>query len=1105
MLCPHCQNEVSPTAVYCVHCGQTVGGDEPERDYLYEAFISYRHIPQDQRVARRIQRAIEGRALPKGLRDAAGRARLGKCFRDEDELPTDASLNTMITDALERSRWLIVVCSPAMRESRWCAQEVKTFCELHGRDRVLLALSAGEPEEAFPLILQSRAVVLPDGAIVDEPFEPIAADLREGTGKHFSAEALRLVAPLMGCGYDDLRQRVRMRRARLISSVAAAIAAVSVAFGAFSYSQQLQIDANYQASLRNQSAYLATESSDLLTTGDRMQAVQVSYESLPVGDHASRPYVPAAQVALADALQVYPMDGQWHPCYARLFDQALYLHDVIAAPDGSHCAATDTEGTLFLWNTVSGELKQIEAPDHEDDFINVSDPCFVDDGLICSYDSLIVRYDSETGETLETVDVEELYDRSQWPAFTSDYDTLAVSGDGRQAALVGDFSFDNAGIVIYDMSSQKLVQTVQLELPEDVEVNYLDDEHVASFDADASHLIVAQGPLVISLDVATGEATIRVSENGVVSDLQVIDDAVIIGFCKAKGEDGGVFDTSVRALDPVTLEERWTYQLDGQESYYHAVAVLSSRIRRPLPTFQGMVDLEGARGLLVTIGGTVRLLSPETGDSTIDCEVGTALVGAGITRIAQVNGYGYENGLYLVLATVDGELLTHSLDRDIDIASDSGHQTSTGDITLDQARMFSCGDTPYLVTKSGSQNGHVVTWRCDHLQKLPGYEETADPIGSLITRSADGTYLASDSWYDSDGDVVRVFDATTLSSGATISPSEGATSATLCFSDAYDDLLYAVESDFDTITLRSYDAATGACAGEVRGLLSDPFDLEECEEILRSHEGKLHLLCLEDEGGAERVVLRTVDARTLEEQASLELDTGDEYFYAIGLHVTAVTSELFVCEQGNHLLVWSRADGSSVDCDLARVVLGDEYLLVANPEGSAVLVASAGALRCYGASGSLQWERPFRMRYEGFLSYTPDGRIVCEDRSGELMLVDAATGETIASDPTSYYLKGISWFSADGTRLYAQAREATDTSGFRSLLVIRLDPDEFGIETAAYYANALTPDAERLICSSNEGSYTLPLWSLEDLAARAEEITAGHELTDAERRLYHLQ
>lgn len=55
--------------------------------FIYEAFISYRHLPKDTTVVKRVQRAIEGFSIPAALRQAAGRSKLGKVFRDEDELP----------------------------------------------------------------------------------------------------------------------------------------------------------------------------------------------------------------------------------------------------------------------------------------------------------------------------------------------------------------------------------------------------------------------------------------------------------------------------------------------------------------------------------------------------------------------------------------------------------------------------------------------------------------------------------------------------------------------------------------------------------------------------------------------------------------------------------------------------------------------------------------------------------------------------------------------------------------------------------------------------------------------------------------------------------
>ena len=55
--------------------------------FMYEAFISYRHLPKDTAVAKRVQWAIEDFSIPVALRQEAGRPKLGKAFRDEDELP----------------------------------------------------------------------------------------------------------------------------------------------------------------------------------------------------------------------------------------------------------------------------------------------------------------------------------------------------------------------------------------------------------------------------------------------------------------------------------------------------------------------------------------------------------------------------------------------------------------------------------------------------------------------------------------------------------------------------------------------------------------------------------------------------------------------------------------------------------------------------------------------------------------------------------------------------------------------------------------------------------------------------------------------------------
>ena len=58
---------------------------EEERKYC--AFISYRHKDLDKSVAKKIHSMIERYTLPSELRGGWGSKKLGKVFRDEEELP----------------------------------------------------------------------------------------------------------------------------------------------------------------------------------------------------------------------------------------------------------------------------------------------------------------------------------------------------------------------------------------------------------------------------------------------------------------------------------------------------------------------------------------------------------------------------------------------------------------------------------------------------------------------------------------------------------------------------------------------------------------------------------------------------------------------------------------------------------------------------------------------------------------------------------------------------------------------------------------------------------------------------------------------------------
>ena len=192
----------------------------------FAAFISYRHVEPDRTWAKWLHTSLETYRVPGRLRAERDLPpRLGRVFRDEEELPASADLNQEIVTALERSRFLIVICSPRTPDSQWVNKEVERFRELGRHDRILALLIEGEPSQAFPRALCEirRRVVDAQGMSTEqiEAVEPLAADVREsGRGGHRLQKRnarLRLVACLLDVRYDDLVRREQERRLRQLA------------------------------------------------------------------------------------------------------------------------------------------------------------------------------------------------------------------------------------------------------------------------------------------------------------------------------------------------------------------------------------------------------------------------------------------------------------------------------------------------------------------------------------------------------------------------------------------------------------------------------------------------------------------------------------------------------------------------------------------------------------------------------------------------------------------------------------------------------------------------------------------------------------------------
>ena len=269
---------------------------EEQEQYKYIAFISYRHLPVDIRVAKAIHTMIETFKLPKEF-DADGQQPKFRVFRDREELST-SSLSESIQDALKHSKFLIVVCSKRFNDSAWCQIEVETFIKLHGIHRVIPVLIEGEPEESFPKTL------LPDGSAgpssEGDAKDILAAELRspqvkspdfpgfaslEKTNpdqvhklaalaiKCLKEEKYRIMAAILGVSYGDLKQRDKVRKQRQLILLSSIVSASLLFFGIFMLNAYRSENAAKRQTMQDKAYFMLTEANNLIKEGNRYKAL----------------------------------------------------------------------------------------------------------------------------------------------------------------------------------------------------------------------------------------------------------------------------------------------------------------------------------------------------------------------------------------------------------------------------------------------------------------------------------------------------------------------------------------------------------------------------------------------------------------------------------------------------------------------------------------------------------------------------------------------------------------------------------------------------------------------------------------------------------------
>lgn len=230
----------------------------------YSAFISYNH--EDEACARWLRRSLEGYRLQRHLaetprQDAVDGRRLKPVFRDRDEVTPSADLGQVVREAIEASSALIVICSPQGARSKWVNAEIRQFTALGRRDRIFCIIAGGEPMCGDP-----ERECFPEALFDGNAPEPLCADIRPKRDTRDDAR-LKMIASILGLGFDQLRQRELRRQKRRWTLLGAGSVMLATVFAVLAWQAIIARDAARAAQAHAEmEAAISRQTSDFMVS-----------------------------------------------------------------------------------------------------------------------------------------------------------------------------------------------------------------------------------------------------------------------------------------------------------------------------------------------------------------------------------------------------------------------------------------------------------------------------------------------------------------------------------------------------------------------------------------------------------------------------------------------------------------------------------------------------------------------------------------------------------------------------------------------------------------------------------------------------------------------
>ena len=323
-------------------------------------------------------------------------------------MPITNNLADPITEALKNSEYLLVICSPRLRDSIWCHTEIETYIKMHGRDHVFAVLVEGEPDESFPeeILYKNEIETDENGNQVERKIqiEPLAADVRGKTKreirKKIKEEVVRLASPMFGCSYDDLKQRHREQKIKRILSLAlmgcTIFASFAIISGIMSFrihnqsvkiqEQSEKIEEQYLESRTDNAKAISKNALEQLEMGNQIGAVKLAYGALTKDEQGNMPYTSEAENALSQSLRVYRSGNKIVP--HKQFVQNSEVSFMCVSPNQEYMLSEDIYGTISVWKPASGEKIFQTTLEGKQTYLQDEDICFAGNDSIIYKDEV---------------------------------------------------------------------------------------------------------------------------------------------------------------------------------------------------------------------------------------------------------------------------------------------------------------------------------------------------------------------------------------------------------------------------------------------------------------------------------------------------------------------------------------------------------------------------------------------------------------------------------------------------------------------------------------------------------------------------------------------